>query len=135
VTKLSTWSSEPAYELIGCGVDAERVDRLQRLVGEPHPWPMVFSPSEITHSRSLPHPARGLCASFCCKEATFKAIKDPINFTDCQLLFEPGSSLQTLQLSAKLRQRYGITRASVWILAPDESEMLAVVYLFRGRRT
>lgn len=115
--------------LLGCGIDAEDSRRFTKLVGENHPWPLVFSRREVDHSRSLPDPAWALCASFCAKEALCKAVQTPFDLALCELLATPGQAAH-LHLAEELRNQFDITSATVELSAPAPDEVLAVVCVF-----
>ena len=119
-----------AAELLGCGIDAERVQRFSKLPGRERPWPLVFTPREVAHARSLPEPAEALCAAFCCKEALFKALPRPFNFTDCELLFDPVRPDQAPRLSPALCRELAVSHASVHVLRPAPGELAAVACVF-----
>lgn len=126
---MFTFSSESSLRLLGCGVDAERIGRFVGLSVR-DAWPLVFTPNELSHIRFLPDQAEGFCASFCFKEAFFKAIGEPYNFTECELLLEPEALIQPHTISVELCGQYGIRDSEVRILRPASGELLALVHLF-----
>jgi phosphopantetheinyl transferase (holo-ACP synthase) len=137
---LSTWSFETASCLHGLGVDCEKVRRFDNLQNEgDHPLPFVFSKKEVLHNRSLENPAQGFCMCFCCKEAVFKAIGEPYNFSECEIfpVLEKEHTFSPIEISMStaLRNQCGVDRGlCLWdINNVDEQEMVTVVYLFRER--
>ena len=77
-------------ELFSCGIDSEHIERFNRWSKNKEDTPpFIFSEQEINHIFRLKHKAKGLCVSFCCKEAFFKAIKEPYNFNMCELFWTP----------------------------------------------
>jgi phosphopantetheinyl transferase (holo-ACP synthase) len=127
------WENGGPGRLLACGVDAEQVSRFAKLVGDPRPWPQIFSAREAAHAAGLGDPAAGLCASFCCKEALVKALESAFPYPECELLYQPGREEQELILSAGIRERHHITQARARLLAPREGELAAVVSLYGER--
>ena len=128
----STRSCEPRDPVLGCGVDCEELARFApMLAAEAHPMPLVFTRAEVDHARSLPSPARALCACFCAKEAVFKALGAPYNFTDCELFLSADDTAE-LRLSPSLAAEHGVGGATVEILDVEEADgaVMAVVVLF-----
>jgi len=143
------WLLDTGLKLFACGVDAERISRFEKLVGESRPWPLVFSAREAAHARKTKNPAEALCAAFCCKEALFKALERPFSFPECEVLdsFRRGkvrsgavrryelcpyghtTNAGALKLSREIRRRFGIRRAIVRILRPAPGELAAVVHV------
>ena len=130
---MLTFNSESNYHLIGCGIDGETIARFAKLEKEDRPFPMVFSSDEIEHIKSLANQALGFCASFCCKEAAYKALGQPLNFTECELFFNPHKTLQRPKLSLPGTDNPTINDCTVRFLRPQPEEMVAVVHLY-GRR-
>jgi phosphopantetheine--protein transferase-like protein len=129
----STRRCEPSAPLLGCGVDCEEIARFApMLAAEAHPMPLVFTRAEVDHSRTTPFPARALCASFCAKEAIFKAIGGPYDFTDCELFLSPDDTAE-LRLSPSLAAEHGIGATEVEIFDVEETDgaVMVVVVLFR----
>ena len=128
----SRWICSSSLPIKWFGIDAERVVRFERIAGEAgHPMPFVFSAREIYFQRSLPSPALGLCVSFCCKEAVFKALGTPFNFCDCELLYEPGSVSTPIHFQEHLKREQGIAEG-VAVVRTDcgpSSEVVVSVYL------
>lgn len=119
--------------LRGAGVDAERVERFAELAHGPRPWPLVFSAREAAHLMSLPDPAWGFCAAFCCKEALCKALGEPYPFPACEVLARPGQEEQELRVDPELRERHGIGAVVARVLVDhraDRGELVAAVCLF-----
>jgi phosphopantetheinyl transferase (holo-ACP synthase) len=129
-TKSFPWNSEPAMMLLGCGIDSEKIRRFKKAACESgHPFPFVFSKTEIDHCRSLTHPALGLCAAFCCKEALRKAIAAPYNFTDCEAMFEERDRTVFLHLAEELKREAHIGKIQADVMANplDAGELIVVV--------
>ena len=91
---------------------------------------MVFTRRELSHARASAAPAEALCAAFCAKEALFKALGIPVEYTDGELLLQGRGEDQRLELAPALRAAHGIARSKALIRWPNEQECLAVVYLF-----
>lgn len=128
----STWSFEAGGRLIGCGIDAERVERFAKMAraGE-DPLPMVFTTREVEHARSTASPAVSLAASFCCKEAVLKAIGEPYELTDCEIFWNLEEEEDQIALGEALRSLYGISSAlGVIRHAADQGEISVAAYLF-----
>jgi hypothetical protein len=100
---------------------------------ESDPLPMVFSQKEARHIQSLPDRALGLCSAFCCKEAVFKALGSPFNFTECELFYIPGRALQYPVLSFPPPLDVLITGCTAEFFSLKDGEQVVVVHLF-GRR-
>ena len=131
-TAFSTWTSEAPLRLAGCGIDAEQLDRFQKFADGARPWPFVYSDREIAHNRSLPWPAAGFCAAFCCKEALYKALSAPYTFTECEVLAEWESEAPRLLLSSSLCEKRNISGASVHLHWTPWRECVAEVHVFIG---
>jgi phosphopantetheine--protein transferase-like protein len=111
----STSSSDPRAPLVGCGVDCEAIARFEpMLAADELPMPPVFTRAEVEHARTRPSPARALCACFCAKEAAFKALNAPYNFTDCELFLVSDDTAE-LRLAPALAAEHGIGSATVEI--------------------
>ena len=93
--------------------------------------PFVFTKRELDHCSTLADPAAGLCRSFCCKEAVFKALGIPYRFTDCELLSGDGDNECDIGISPDLRRQFAIRRARALIRNSD-GEVVVAVYLFGG---
>jgi phosphopantetheinyl transferase (holo-ACP synthase) len=125
-------SFDLAPPLLGAGIDAEQVERFHRVAATPAGWDVAFAPGEISYALSQPDPARALCASFCCKEALFKCLRQPFNYPDCMLNYDPAQRDYVLGLTGRLGEelRHAQAHAAVW--PEDEGrEMVAVVLLAR----
>jgi holo-[acyl-carrier protein] synthase len=132
----STRSCEPGAPLLGCGVDCEEIARFApMLAAEAHPMPLVFTRAEVDRARALPAPARALCACFCAKEAVFKAIGGPYDFTDCELILSADDTAE-LRLSPALAAEHRVAAATVEILDVEEADgaVMVVVVLFASPR-
>ena len=94
--------------------------------------PFVFTEREIDFARSLPFPEIGLCASFCCKEAMFKALSAPYNFTDCEFFGDVGNSRSRIELSPSMCAAHGIAgaRADLIDRAGGANDMIVTIHLF-----
>ena len=71
---MLTQTSDPTGVLLGCGVDAEAIDRFETIPASERAWHLVFTEAELAHCHALPRPALGLCVAFCCKESLCKGI-------------------------------------------------------------
>jgi phosphopantetheinyl transferase (holo-ACP synthase) len=125
----STWTSESVLRLIGCGVDAERPARFEKLGVATKPWHLVYSDREVSHVRGLPDQALGYCAAFCRKEAVVKALEGSFPFSECEVFYQPDGTA-TLCLSQRLAQEWGVRASEVRLSRPTDEELVAVVYLF-----
>lgn len=133
--KSLTWHYNHHYKLASCGVDAERVDRFLSITRESDfPMPFVFSTKEIKHNQNLANPLRGFCASFCCKEALFKAISASYNFPECEFFLEEAKNSHRLIISEKLKNEICIAESIVEIEFVDYSdyeECFVIVWIFK----
>ncbi len=121
--------------LLSTGIDIECIDRFADLEQDPgHPMPFVFTEQEIAHARGLADPRQGLCASFCCKEALFKALGEPYEFTDCELLWHTDRQSASPTLSPELMARYRIDQVHAKIQPNplDHRELVVAVVLLRS---
>jgi phosphopantetheinyl transferase (holo-ACP synthase) len=114
-------------------VDAETIARFTRYTEQDNPLPMVFSRKEVEHIQTLPDKALGFCSSFCCKEAVFKALGTPFNFTECELLYIPGRQLQRPALSFSRQDNVLLGDCTAGFFSIRAGEQVVVVHLF-GRR-
>jgi phosphopantetheine--protein transferase-like protein len=128
-----TWTFEAPGPLLGCGIDSEKIARFEKVAADETPWPLIFTPAEVAHARSSADPARRFCASFAAKEAVFKALGAPYNFTDCELLPDFDREEQDLRLAEALRRERGVTAAKAFLRREPEDcgELIVVAYLFR----
>jgi phosphopantetheinyl transferase (holo-ACP synthase) len=125
-----TWTFDSPRRVRGCGVDIESVARFCRLVDSPGAWSSVFSEREWTHARSLPEPALGLCASFACKEAAFKALGHPFNFSDCELFCDGKTPALRINLAPGLLTSQGLCDGVARVLTSEPGQVVCVVCLF-----
>jgi phosphopantetheine--protein transferase-like protein len=128
----STSRSDPPAPILGCGVDCEAVARFApMLAADDHPMPLVFTGAEVDHARRAPCPARALCACFCAKEALFKALGGPYEFTDCELFLRAGDAAE-LRLAPALVSEHGIASATVEVSDVKEKDgvVMAIVRLY-----
>ena len=133
-TESLTWSFDERLALLACGIDSERIGRFRAWTSGKDAAPdWIFSEAERRHFENLDEPARGCCASFCCKEALMKALGEPFDYTACELLYHPGDDVHEIRLDRELVERYGIGKSKAMTLtnALDEEEMILVVYLFQ----
>lgn len=91
---------------------------------------MVFSEKELEHIRTLDDRPLGFCASFCCKEAFFKAVGVPINFTECELFYDPATSVFQPNISCSPDDLPGFIGCNVRFFHPQADELAAVLFLF-----
>jgi len=114
--------------LCGYGIDAEYPRRFSRFTREKeHPLPFVFSPQEWDHARQSSCPEKALCISFCCKEAMYKALDMPYNFTECTFTGATHNGVQPVFCTKSLCERGGFSTAAARI---DRCDTLCVVELF-----
>jgi phosphopantetheinyl transferase (holo-ACP synthase) len=130
---LLTFSFESNHTLIGCGVDSETIARFSSYGDLSDPLPMVFSRKEVAYFQTLPDKSLGFCSAFCCKEAVFKALGSPFNFTECELFFTPGRQLQRPVLTFIPQSPTVVTDCTAFFFSLRAGEQTAAVYLF-GRR-
>jgi phosphopantetheinyl transferase (holo-ACP synthase) len=95
--------------------------------------PLVFSQNEVEHIHNLPEPAKGFCASFCCKEAFFKAIAHPIDYRTCQLFYNPAHQEQQIILSSIKELPLLLKECRTFVKQPSDDELIALIYLFGGK--
>lgn len=131
VTILSTWTCESTGHRYSCGVDAEVRARFREGgVAGARPWALIFTAREIEHSRTLDDPALGLSVAFCAKEAVIKALGEPIDYRDCELLFHTDGEDQVIELSPALSSEHRVRRALAWVmLSDDDGECVVAVCL------
>lgn len=91
---------------------------------------MVFSEKELEHIRTLEDKSLGFCASFCCKEAFFKAVGVPINFTECELFYDPVKSQFQPSISCSSADLPLFIGCSVQFFRPQADELIAALFLF-----
>ena len=116
--------------LMACGIDSEHIERFAGF--DPvrkEPSPLIFSKRETEHCFSLVDPSIGLCASFCCKEATCKALKQPFNFDRCELFWNPGQEKYHFNLSEELCKEYKIKEKIAQVELSEDGECTVAVFL------
>jgi phosphopantetheinyl transferase (holo-ACP synthase) len=131
-TTSSTWSFSSSRRLIACGIDSERIDRFRGWASEPARAPsFVFTGREIGHACGLADAALGLCASFCCKEAVFKALGGPYDFTDCEFFMNEDEEPARIHLSEGLRSKHRVREALAAVRRErlEAGELIVVAYL------
>jgi phosphopantetheinyl transferase (holo-ACP synthase) len=129
----STWTFRTSYPVRACGIDCEKIGRFAKWAGPAgdRPPAFVFSEGEIGYVRTLPDPSFGLCASFCCKEAVYKALGESYDFPECELLFDPARETSEVRLSNEVRSKFRIDEAVAMVRRNplDDGELIVVVYL------
>lgn len=120
--------------LLGAGIDAERVERFQAVAARPAGWEVAFAPREIEAALRHPEPARALCAAFCCKEALYKCLRQPYNYPDCVLGYQPGQRDYELQLSGRLGEELRAAQAHAAVWPEDEGREMVALVLVASRR-
>jgi phosphopantetheinyl transferase (holo-ACP synthase) len=129
ISSISTFKTDK--KLLGCGIDAELIHRFARWTEKKSaPPPFLFSENEIEHCRSLSDPAKGLCASFCCKEAVFKALMEPYNWNECELFWTQCTKEYKVHFSEQLCMEFKIEDASALVEIRSTGECLVQVYIF-----
>lgn len=129
-TTSLTWTFSSCCRLVSCGIDSERVGRFRRWSKDGSAFlPFVFTKKERSRCRRLSNPAAGLCAAFCVKEALYKALGRPYNFTDCEFLLGRGRASGSLAVSRGLARDLRGTVPVAKILRPARGHLTAVVYL------
>lgn len=128
-----TWSFEVDSPLVGVGLDVEEVGRFARLVLEENPLPLVFSAHEAERLARQPAPARAYCAAFSCKEALLKALGEPYDPRDCEVLDGATGSLFELRLAPRLIEETGVGRALAHVSFNRLEECVAMVYALAAR--
>ena len=104
------------------------VERIERFRGEP--LEEVFGPGECRHaSRGDGRDAVRLCAGFCVKEALFKALEEPYDLRECEVIANPEEGRTDVHLHGELADRLqGMAlEVRVWY---DPQEVRAAVLLF-----
>lgn len=127
-----TWSFDAPGRLAAAGVDAETVERFERLAIDEESWGWVFSRDERSHNRRLPSPSEGFCASFCTKEAVLKAVRFPYDLTECELFYRPGETEHPVRLAPTFRTRHGVDHATAHVIRGETGELIVAAYLFAG---
>src|SRR5271157_262777 len=126
-TTSSTWTFSSCCRLVSCGIDAERVGRFRQWSKDGSAFlPCVFTEKDRSRCRRLPDPAAGLCAAFCVKEALYKAIGRPYNFTDCEFLPGRGNTAGSFAVSPRLARDLRGAVPVARILRPVRGHLTAV---------
>ena len=123
-------SFKTSATLLGCGIDSEQIERFARLELEgTEPPSLIYSRNEIDHCLNLPDSFIGFCAAFCCKEALFKALKEPYDFTCCELLWVPSQKQFQCNLAEKLSKQYKIKNNRVNVEITSDNDCVVSLYL------
>ncbi len=129
------WRVKSEEELIGCGIDSEHIARFAKWgTDREEASPFVFSEKELDYCFTLDDPAIGLCASFCSKEALFKALEKPYDFTSCELFWHPSLKKHQLILDDELRNRQGISKVKTELKITTSRECIIIVYLIGNKK-
>ena len=116
--------------LLRCGIDSEHIERFSKWDQDGNtPSPLIFSNKEIKHCSSLEKPYIGFCVSFCCKEAVFKALEGPYDFTECELLWIPGHDNFQCNLNDELLNKHQIKNNRICVELTENNESIVTVYL------
>jgi phosphopantetheinyl transferase (holo-ACP synthase) len=115
--------------LIGCGIDSENIGRFTRYIDRDNALPHVFSKREIAHIHTLENRALGFCASFCCKEAFYKAVRLPFRFSECEFFYRPDDRPE-LSFSLPRNIIPTLSDVQVKLYHRDRDEILVLLYLF-----
>jgi phosphopantetheinyl transferase (holo-ACP synthase) len=131
VTTSLTWTFDSRLALVSCGIDSELVARFRKWekTGK-NLLPFVYTPKERDHCLGLKDPAAGLCAAFCVKEALYKALERPYNFTDCEFLYAGTPQNSRFELSGKIAPGIRSGHACAKLIRPVKGQLTAIVYLF-----
>jgi phosphopantetheinyl transferase (holo-ACP synthase) len=131
VTTSLTWTFSSCRDLVSCGIDSERISRFHKFkTGSPDFMPFVFSGKERDYCATLENPGQGLCASFCVKEAMFKAIRRPYNFTDCEFFYAPTPEKARFALTGSISRAIRDMVPCVKVFKPAAGQFTAIIYLF-----
>ncbi len=130
----STWISSSLAHLSACGLDAERIERFEALLTQPDPMPFVFSPKELSHCARQSDPAAAMCICFCAKEAVYKALGGPYDFTHCISRPDPDGIECPLELHQNICVEHGVlTNGRLeYRRSKNGAEIVAAAYLFKG---
>jgi phosphopantetheinyl transferase (holo-ACP synthase) len=127
VTISSTWTFDPGARLVGCGIDAERIERFCQWTKPDAERPAyIYNQDEFNWCRSRPDPALALCASFCCKEALFKAIGAPYNYTGCSARYDWSQDKCVIDIAEEILAEHGFSRAVARIFVDCDHCIAAV---------
>lgn len=130
MTTSLTWTFNSRLSLASCGIDSEHVERFCKWEKAGKNFlPFVYTPKERAHCRGLEDPVAGLCAAFCVKEALFKALGRPYNFTDCEFLYAGTPENSRFELSEKMAPGMRNIQTIVKLLRPFKGQISAIVYL------
>jgi len=126
-----------APKVSGCGIDSERIDRFLKWTqgSKENPPDFVFSKEEITHCRNSKDPAFSLCASFCAKEAFYKATGGKsFDFKGCELFANPDEKWFELKISKKIIEENNFSGGRVLIERNplDSNEIIVILYLLQN---
>ncbi len=128
-----TWSFKASKPLLRCGIDAESVDRFEKLLAQDsRPFPLLFNDREIQYIQSGSEAAWKFCVAFCVKEALVKSFGESYDFLEVQVFPKHDESLQTIEFSPEFEKQSGITK-SVFKILQDElpsKEIAVIVYVF-----
>jgi phosphopantetheinyl transferase (holo-ACP synthase) len=131
----SMWRIKGDEDLIGCGIDSEHIVRFTKWgTDRKEASPFVFSEKELDYFFTLDDPAIGLCTSFCSKEALFKALEQPFDYTSCELFWHPSLKEHKLILDDKLRNRHCISKVKTELKITTGGECIIVVYLIGKKK-
>ncbi len=118
MTTSLTWTCSSCVRCVGCGIDSEHIDRFVQWENAPLDFfPFVFTKKEKSHCKTLVHPAIGLCASFCTKEALQKVLPEPYNFTDCEFFYSDDPQKCKFSISRQLASCFPDISYTVKILS------------------
>lgn len=124
---LSTQSYNSSFPLKSCGIDIEDSDRFDKWAETPPPF--IYSADEIELAKQFDDPKPFLSAAFSLKEALFKALREPYNFTDCCLSEFKFNRLLPLHISSEFRKEYNISSLTYRLCDLRKSLIIAEVYL------
>lgn len=126
---MLTFSSESDNPLIGCGIDSEKIERFAKYIEKKNPLPHVFSKREVAHIHTLEDKALGFCASFCCKEAFYKAVDQPFSFPDSEFFYLPNGQ-PDLRFSLPQQFTESLAECRIKLFHHTQDEVMALIYLF-----
>lgn len=129
MTILLTFNSKSHYRLLGCGIDSESIDRFTKYENQLAPLPHIFSTREIEHINTLEDKALGFCASFCCKEAFYKASGFSFNFPESEFFYTPGKE-DSFDVSLPNHCSQPYIDIEVRLLLQVPNEITVLIYLF-----
>ncbi len=130
MTTSLTWTFSACRNVVSCGIDSEQVARFRKWDNAGTDFlPFVFTKREHAHCRRMQSPARGLCAAFCVKEAMFKALGRPYNFTECEFFLAKSPDKSSFVVSRRFAAEAGNTIPRLTLMMPESHHFTAVVYL------